>query len=99
MNYLKHYPGGYGLKNVVSFGEAGLKKSAFDILKLKANERYEGNTGEFESAFVILSGTCSIAGDGFATKILAGKMFFGQANGSVPPCHSGYEVVAVTNME
>ena len=101
MNYLKNYPKGNGFENVVAFGEAGLKKSAFDILKLKANEKYQGNTGEFESAFVILSGTCSMSGDGFAYENIGSRkdVFSGKPTAVYLPCHSGYAVVAVTDVE
>jgi len=53
------------MQPVVSHGEGGLKKSAFDLLKLEQGKTFSGNTENCEAAFVILSGACHIKGDGF----------------------------------
>ena len=65
MNLLKKYQKKNGLTPVVAKGESGLKKIIFDLLRLEVGESYAGDTELNESAFVILSGTCSMFGEDF----------------------------------
>lgn len=101
MKYLKKYKEGYGLKNIVALKEAGLKKSAFNLLKLEAGGSYPGNTANCESAFVILSGTCSITGDGFKYENIGSRkdVFSGKPTAAYLPCQTGYKVEAITEVE
>lgn len=101
MELLKKYQEGYGLKNVVALKESGLKKSAFDILKLKAGEVYSSNTGARESAFVLLSGTCTFSGDGFKYENIGSRkdVFSGKPTSVYFPCMTSYEVEAITEVE
>ena len=101
MNYLKKYKEGCGLKKIVALKEAGLKKSAFDILKLEPGKVYAGNTKGVESAFVILSGTCSISGEGFTFENIGSRkdVFSGKPTAVYLPCQTVYEVKAVTETE
>jgi 5-deoxy-glucuronate isomerase len=101
MELLKKYKQGYGRQNVVSFGEGGLKKSVFDLLKLEAGKSYTGNTDNFESVFVILSGTCNISGDGFKFENIGNRkdVFSGKPTAVYLPYQTGYEVRAITGVE
>jgi 5-deoxy-glucuronate isomerase len=101
MENFKKFKEGYGLKNIVALKEAGLKKSRFDLLKLKAGEKYAGNTENLESAFVILSGSCSINGEGFNFENIGNRkdVFSGKPTAVYLPCQTGYEVEAVTETE
>jgi 5-deoxy-glucuronate isomerase len=101
MELLKRYKPGYGKQNVVSFREAGLKKSVFDLLKLEAGKNYSGNTAGFESAFVILSGTCSIAGDGFRYETIGSRkdVFSGKPTSVYLPCQTVYKIESLNEVE
>ncbi len=101
MNLLKKYTRGNGKQNVVSFGEGGLKKSTFDLLRLESGKSCSCNTEKFESAFVILSGTCNITGDGFKYEAIGSRkdVFSGKPTAVYLPCQTGYEVEAVTETE
>ena len=101
MELLKRYKPGYGKQSVVSFGEGGLKKSTFDLLKLEAGKTYSGNTADFESAFVILSGTCNISGEGFKYENIGSRkdVFSGKPTTVYLPYQTGYEVVAIIKVE
>jgi len=101
MNLLKKYKEGFGITNVVAKNECDLKKAVFDILKLNAGEVFKGDTGKRESAFVILSGTCSISGNGFNfTNIGKRKdVFSGKPTSVYLPFNTSYEVKAITEVE
>ena len=89
------------MKNIVTPKEAGLKKSAFNLLKLEAGGSYPGNTANFESALVILSGTCSITGDGFKYENIGSRkdVFSGKPTAAYLSCQTGYKVEAITEVE
>jgi|SRR5690554_1996487 len=101
MKFFKKYKEDFGLKNVVAFKEAGLKKSVFDLLKLKTGEVYESNTNNVESAFVILSGTCSIIGKDFNYKNIGSRkdVFSGKPTTVYLPCQTQYKVAAFSEVE
>jgi len=101
MKLLKKYKPGLGKQHVVSFEEAGLKKSVFDILTLEEGKAYTGDTGEFESAFVLISGTCSISGDGFTFENIGSRkdVFSGKPTAVYLPCQTGYRISAKTEVE
>ncbi len=101
MELFKKYKPGYGKQSVITSGEGNLKKSVFDLLKLKAGDIYSGNTGSFESAFVILSGTCSITGSGFKFEKIGTRkdVFSGKPAAVFLPCQTLYDVNALTEVE
>lgn len=101
MNLIKKYQKGYGLTNVVGKGECGLKKAVFDLLKLEAGNSFSGDTESNESAFVVLSGTCSISGDDFSYGHIGKRkdVFSGKPATVYLPCHTSYEIKAVTEVE
>jgi 5-deoxy-glucuronate isomerase len=101
MDLLKKYRPGYGKQNVVLPKEGGLEKSTFDLLKLEAGKSYSGNTENYESAFVILSGTCSITGEGFKYENIGSRkdVFSGKPTTVYLPSDTGFQVEAITEME
>jgi 5-deoxy-glucuronate isomerase len=101
MKMQKKNPKVYGLSNIVSKGEGGLKKAIFDLLTLEAGKSFEGNTAGCESAFVILSGNCNFSGKGFNfEKIGARKdVFSGKPTSVYLPSGSSYKIVALTEVE
>ncbi|MCK9412934.1 MAG: 5-deoxy-glucuronate isomerase [Prolixibacteraceae bacterium] len=101
MNLLKKYQKKYGLTHVVGKGESGLKKAMFDLLNLEAENSYIGDTGSNESAFVILSGTCSITGNDFKFEHIGNRkdVFSGKPTTVYLPCHTPFKIVAETGLE
>jgi 5-deoxy-glucuronate isomerase len=101
MSLLKKYQKEYGLTTVVSPGESGLKKAVFDTLKLEAGSTFAGDTKSKESAFVILSGTCSFLGTDF-NYLQIGKrkdVFSGKPTTVYLPCNTTYKIIALTEVE
>lgn len=101
MNLRKKYKVGKGKQNIVLVGEGGLKKSAFDLIKLSAGETYTSNTEGFESAFVILSGSCHIKGNSFSYADLGSRkdVFSGKPTTVYLPIQTDYQLIAITNVE
>ncbi|MFA6946345.1 MAG: 5-deoxy-glucuronate isomerase [Pedobacter sp.] len=101
MSLLKKYQNGYGFTNVVDKGESGLKKLIFDTLKLEPGNSYVGDTKSNESAFVILSGTCSITGNDFSYEHIGRRkdVFSGKPTAVYLPCNTFYKIIAVTEVE
>lgn len=101
MELRKRYTSDTGRQEIVALGEGGLKKSAFALLKLSAGETYAGDTASFESAFVILSGTCDIIGDEFLYPNIGVRkdVFAGRPATIYLPIYTTYEFVAVTDVE
>jgi len=101
MELRKRYTAGTGRQQLVTLGEGGLKKSAFDLLKLKAGEIYAGDTDNFESAFVILSGSCNVSGDEFSFQDLGIRkdVFAGRPTTVYLSIQTRYQVTATTDVE
>lgn len=101
MNLLKKSKPGYGKQNVVALNEGGLKKIVFDLLKLKSGESWPENTGGYESAFIILTGTCTFKGDGFEYKSIGSRqdVFSGKPASVYLPANTAYEITAETEVE
>ena len=97
----KKYQKRNGLTSVVAHGESGLKKVMFDLLRLEADESYVGDTELKESAFVILSGTCSISGADFNFKHIGIRkdVFSGKPTSVYLPCKTSYKIDANTDLE
>jgi 5-deoxy-glucuronate isomerase len=101
MQLQKKYQKGYGYNKVVAKGESGLKKSVFDLLKLDAGKSHSSETKSCESAFVILSGTCSISGKDFEYENIGIRkdVFSGKPATVYLPSGTSYTVKAVTEVE
>lgn len=61
MNLLHRVPPRAGLVNVIPREKAGLEYLEFDLLRLNETDTWEGDTGGYEAALVILGGECDIA--------------------------------------
>jgi 5-deoxy-glucuronate isomerase len=101
MELKKKYEKKLGLTSVVAKNEGGLKKAIFDLLKLEAGNTFNGNTKMCESAFVILSGTCSITGNEFDYQNIGIRkdVFSGKPASVYLPNNTVYEVKAITDVE
>ena len=101
MGLLKKYQKRTGITNVVCKEESGLKKVMFDLLKLCAGESFQGDTQLKESAFVILSGTCSISGTDFSYKQIGIRkdVFSGKPTTVYLPCNTSFKIEAITDLE
>ncbi|NGM62479.1 5-deoxy-glucuronate isomerase [Sphingobacterium sp. SGG-5] len=101
MELRKKYKAGTGRQQIVTLGEGGLKKSTFDLLNLKAGETYTGDTGNLESAFVVLSGSCHANGNDFSyTNIGSRKdVFSGRPATVYLPIQTSYQFTAITDVE
>lgn len=101
MSLNKKYQKNQGLTHVVTKGEKGLKKAVFDLLKMDAGESFIGDTASNESALVILSGTCSICGDGFDFQNIGTRkdVFSGKPASVYLSNHTPYEIKAITDVE
>jgi 5-deoxy-glucuronate isomerase len=60
MNYKKKYTSTIGYTPLCKIGECSLQTLEFGIIELGANGRVEMNTGEKETAFIILGGKCDV---------------------------------------
>src|SRR5690606_33409986 len=101
MKRRKRYSAAVGRQQVVSLGDGGLTQSAFDLLTLKAGETYSGDTANFESAFVILSGSCSVSGEGFSYQNIGDRknVFAGRPATVYLPMRTQYQYTALTDVE
>jgi len=101
MNLLKKFSKKNGLTSIVTEGECGLKKVIFDLLKLSTGEIHVGNTQTNESAFIILSGRCCIAGNDFRYPHIGNRkdVFSGKPTTVYLPNNTSYEIVAETEVE
>ena len=101
MELFKKYQNIKGLTHVVTKNEGGLKKAIFDLLKIEVGMTYAGDTESCESAFVILSGTCSIVGNDFNYEHIGIRkdVFSGKPTTVYLPCHTSYKIEAETEVE
>lgn len=101
MQLIKKYTPGTGIQHVVKHGEGGLAKSKFDLLMLTQGEVYKGNTENSESAFVILSGSCHLSGEGFRFENIGSRknVFSGKPTTVYLPIQSVFQIEAVTTLE
>ena len=81
-----------GLRHVISSQDGGLM--AFDLLKLSGGEEFEGVSGEYEIALVILGGKASVTVDGEVFSGLGERkdVFSGRATTVYIPRDSTYRV-------
>lgn len=103
MNYLKSCPCAHenGYHRVLEHGDAEMKLTQFGLLHLAAGQSFRGDTGDMEAALVILSGKCSVHGQGFRFADIGERVnvFSGLPYTVYLPCQTKYEITAVTEME
>ena len=75
MNYKKSYQPASGYTPLCKIGECSLKTLEFGIIELKKNESVEYQTGDKESAFIILGGKCDVSFDDISWKGVGGPAF------------------------
>ena len=61
MNFKKSYKSAKGYTPICKIGECSLKKLEFGIIELDAGESLTFETGDKETAFIMLEGHCSVA--------------------------------------
>ena len=90
-----------GYNNVFEVGEYNMKLTRFGILQLKKGTSYEGNSGEFEAAFVLLGGKCSVKGaDFFFPEVGERKnVFDGKPHTVYLPRRTAYTITALTDVD
>ena len=102
MTYKRHWD--YekeGLTNIYSLCNSACHTMEVDGLKLSAGKQYESNTGDMEYGFVILGGTCTIAGDDFLYENIGKRknVFDGQAYAVYVPRTHAFKVTAITDIK
>ncbi len=61
MNFKKAYKSQNGYTPICKIGECSLKKLEFGIIELKSGQTLDFNTGDKETAFIMLSGYCNVS--------------------------------------
>lgn len=99
--HLKHYKNAGAFTKIASTGDGDLKLTEFGIITLSKGGTYASGSGAREIALVVLGGTCSVTGDGFAfTNIGERKdVFSGKPYTVYIPCGNTYAVTAVSDVE
>jgi 5-deoxy-glucuronate isomerase len=87
MNFKKTYTPAEGFTKLCKIGECSLRQLEFGILELGYNRSFSFDTGESETAFVILSGVCDIAFDNIQWKTVGKRrtVFEGKAHAAYIP--------------
>ncbi len=88
-----------GYNPVFKLNEYNMKLTRFGIVQLFKGESYEGDTGDFEAALVILGGKCSVMGKGFEFKEVGERkdVFSGKPHTVYLPRNTRYIVTALTD--
>ena len=99
--YLKHYETGNGFTKIAKLGDGDLTLTEFGIISLKQGERFAADTGAFETALIVLGGTCSVSGEGFDFRSVGERkdVFSGKPHTVYIPCGHRYTVAAETDVE
>lgn len=90
-----------GYNPVIELNEYNMKLTRFGIVQLSQGETYEGDTGDFEAALVILGGKCSVHGQDFEFSEVGGRknVFDGKPHTVYLPRRVKYTVTALTDMD
>lgn len=91
----------HGYQSIITESDPHLDYLAFDKLQLKADEAYTGQTGQYETVLVILSGQIDVSSANKHWKALGKRdnVFAGKATAVYIPCREEYEVSAVTDAD
>ena len=100
-NLLIHLAPQQGYNNVFELGEYNMKLTRFGIVQLAKDTVYEGNTGDFEVAFVTLGGTFAAEGDGWKFDVVGGRknVFDGKPHALYLPRRTAYKFTALTDCD
>lgn len=101
MQYKRPWNPTPGLSEIVTPGDAGLKQIYFAMLCLRAGESHEVAAEDKETALVVLSGTCTVRGEGFVFDGIGQRkdVFSGKPATVYLPAENGYTVEATTDVE
>ena len=101
MSYLKHYSRKNGVTKISALGDADIKLTEFGIINLPENMEHSAETGNFETALIILGGDCEISGKNFNFSITGGRknVFSGKPYTVYIPSGTAYTVKASTEVE
>ena len=101
MHYKRPWKPTPGVTEIVKPGDAGLKQIDFDMLCLAAGQSHTVAAENKETALVVLSGTCTVSGEGFAFEGIGKRdnVFSGKPATVYLPAGNGYTVEAVTDVE
>jgi 5-deoxy-glucuronate isomerase len=101
MNYKREWTPVAGRSSIVRPGDAGLKQIGFDMVRLAAGERSQIAAEAKETALVVLSGTASLKGDGFAFDSVGGRkdVFSGLPATVYLPAHTACAIEATSDLE
>ena len=96
MNYKRRWTPRRGLSQIVNPGDAGLERIGFGLLCLAAGETYTAAAEEKETALILLGGTGTVRGEGFAYEDIGQRkdVFSGKAASVyLPAGSSSYDAV------
>lgn len=90
-----------GYNPVFGLNEYNMVLTRFGIVKLGKGEFYDGDTGEFEAALVILGGKCAVKGEDFDFPEVGERkdVFSGKPATVYLPRRTKYRVTALTDMD
>ncbi|MEW5945075.1 MAG: 5-deoxy-glucuronate isomerase [bacterium] len=101
MSHCIRFPGGHGMIPIVRRGEMGLNLVSFSLLFLEPGESFSEDTGEDETALVILGGSCDASAGENRWENLGARadVFDGAATCVYVPRESNYGVTARDGVE
>ncbi len=101
MNYKCNCTPSPEFRDVVSPGDARLEYIRFGVVSLPAGETLAREAEEKETALIILSGACTVRGEGFAFENLGQRkdVFSGKPASVYLPAGNAYTIEAVTPVE
>ena len=101
MNLLKHYTGGYGCSKVAGGEDATLMQLKLDFLRLQTGTNWQGSSGGYEIALVIMGGRITLqAGDFSCANIGKRKhVFDGKPYVVYLPVDQDYTISCLENCE
>ena len=90
-----------GYNKVFDVGEYGMKLTRFGLVRLAKGTSYEGDTGEYEVAFVLIGGNFAAKGDGWSVEVTDGRKspFTGKPHCLYLPRHTKYAFTALSDVE
>lgn len=101
MKYLRHYKEQSGFTKISGIEDADMKLTEFGIINLKKGKEYSADTGNFETALIVLGGNCDIYGKDFKFSIADGRkdVFSGKPYTVYIPPKTSYSVKVTTDVE
>ena len=100
-NLLIHLQPSQGYNQVLKIGQYNMQLTNFAVLQLAKGSSWQGSSGEFEVALVLLGGKCAIKGPGFEFTEIGGRenVFAGKPHTLYLPWHTDYQISALTDVD